>query len=577
MKSLVFIAIASTALLFTGCSMDKFPIDEIDPAKFFQDENELIIYTNSFYRNLPTGEDVFLRDGTLTDIMASANNPDAFITGGYSDNQTELERWWNWDALRNINYFLAHNNNQNIPQQIRDNYNGIARLFRAWFYFDKVKTFGDVPWYDKVLSSSDPDLYKSRDSRVLVMDKILEDIDFACANITTEFNRNGSTITRSVALALKSRICLFEGTFRKYSGDATLAATANKFLTEAANAAEELIGKNNYSIYRTGTTPYRDLFTGDGTVIGSEVILADTYSEGLARYHRANWLFSSSSTGNRPGLTKTFVNSFLNIDGTRFSDNPDYDKTSFVDEVKNRDARLSQMIRTEGYRLLGEFAAPDLGHTKTGYHFIKFTQDDNPNMAMERNTNSIPIIRYAEALLNYAEAKAELGQMSNEIWTITISALRSRARITNTARSTVSDPYLQGLYGSDLSADLLEIRRERTIELVGEGFRFDDLRRWRAGKLLERTWDGIYVENMNEELDLNNDGKKDVSFVTAVPSTPTTGIYYYVSSSNFRVQANSKLMLYSNITKTFDDKMYLYPIPFNARQKNQNLGQNQGW
>src|SRR5690606_13702459 len=107
-------------------------------------------------------------------------------------------------------------NNPSISQEARNHYGGLARLFRAWFYYNMVKKFGDVPWYSKTLSDTDPDLYKARDPRKLVMDSVLADLNFACAHIRVAKNTSSSRITRNVALAMKSRICLFEGTMRKY-------------------------------------------------------------------------------------------------------------------------------------------------------------------------------------------------------------------------------------------------------------------------------------------------------------------------------------------------------------------------
>jgi len=577
MKKSIYYLFIVVSILISGCSMDKLPGDKLNPDGFFKSENDLSIYTNSMYDILPTGQQLYTRDANISDNIATANSPSLLISGSYTDQEGELSTWWKWDALRNINYFLERNNNEEIPQKIRANYNGIARFFRAWFYFEKVRTFGDVPWCEKALSNNDPELFAPRDSRVLVMDKIIEDIDYAIANITESFNRNGSTITRSAALALKSRICLFEGTYRKYSGDQSLMTSADNLLTMASDAAQTLISQNNFDLYKTGSTPYRDLFTGEGTFPGTEVILGDTYSLSLARYHEANWMFTSSSFGSRPGLTKTFVNTFLNSDGTRFTDNPAYDTTPFQIETKNRDSRLSQIIRTEGYKLLGVLTAPDFGHSKSGYHLIKYTQDNNSNLGMGRNTNSIPLIRYAEVLLNLAEAKAELGQMTDQVWNATIGALRSRAKITNTSRPSMVDQYMKTLFPNINSADLLEIRRERAIELVAEGFRFDDIRRWRAGHLLTLPWDGVYVESNNVEVDMNGDGKKDVCFVTSTPATPSQGVYYYVSSATFSAAAARKIALYANITKKFPDKNYLYPIPKSAILKNTALTQNTGW
>lgn len=578
-KQLTYIFLLLSALFLNACSFDKFPIDKLDPKTFFQSENDLVIYCNSFYDMLPTGDEIITTDQKISDYMATASGINNFIYGNYSSLEQELEQWWTWDELRNVNYFLENNVNENIPPEIRERYNGLARFFRAWFYYHKVRTFGNVPWYDKVLSSTDPDLYKPQDSRVLVMKKIVEDLDFAIGKLPVAASKDASTITRWTALAFKSRVCLFEGTYRKYASDPALSASATEYLQYAQTAAETLIKESPYTLYNTGSTPYRDLFTSTAT-IATEVILADTYSDKLTRYNSANWLFTSSSYGARPGLTKTFVNTFLNRDGTRFTEKAGYEKITFPAETAERDKRLSQVIRTPGYKLLGKDEAPDFGHMKTGYHLIKFTQDENANLAMAKNTNCIPIIRYAEVLLNYAEATAELGRMDDKIWGLTIGKLRDRGGITAGQRSAAPDPYMQSLYPEITSADILEIRRERGIELVGEGFRFDDLRRWRAGHLLTREWDGMYVAQLEIPLDMNGDGAPDVCFTPAAPENPAKGVFYYVFSEAFGIEsqtAGGKLRIYPNAAKKFEDKKYLYPVPESARLKNPALNQNPQW
>ena len=162
---------------------------------------------------------------------------------------------WDWGDLRNINYFLQYNNDPKVPVETRKNYNGIAKFFRAYFYFEKVKRFGDVPWIGKPLDVSDTTiLYGPRDSRTLVMDSVLADIDYACANITSTSDATRSLVTKYVAYALKSRICLFEGTFRKYHTELGLTASANTWLDQAAAAAKSVMDDGGYSIYTTGGT-----------------------------------------------------------------------------------------------------------------------------------------------------------------------------------------------------------------------------------------------------------------------------------------------------------------------------------
>ena len=139
---------------------------------------------------------------------------------------------------------------------------------------------------------------------------------------------------------------------------------------------------------------------------------------------------------------------------------------------------------------------------------------------------------------------------------------------------------MQSLFPNINSSDILEVRRERGIELCGEGFRFDDIRRWRAGHLLELDWDGIYINTIDEPIDMNNDGKFDVYFTDNVNISPIPGVYYYLFSDAFNInnkRLGGKLKIYNNINKEFKDKNYLYPIPQSAILKNTNLIQNPLW
>src|SRR5690606_6420196 len=155
---------------------------------------------------------------------------------------------WGWGALRNINYFLVNNTNPDIPDATKKHYDALARFFRAWFYFEKVKRYGDVPWIDKPLDVSDEKLYSGRDSRALVMENVLADLNFAIENLRQTNEPTRTLITKDVALALKSRVALFEGTFRKYHPELGLAGSAASWLNEAVSASQELMNSGRYSL-----------------------------------------------------------------------------------------------------------------------------------------------------------------------------------------------------------------------------------------------------------------------------------------------------------------------------------------
>src|SRR5438105_975217 len=304
----------------------------------------------------------------------------------------------------------------------------------AVFGSEKVKRYGDVPWFDKPLDVADPALYGGRDSRTVVMDHVLEDLDYAIANISAQNEGSRTLITKDVALALKSRVALFEGTFRKYHPEFGLTGSADKFLNASADAAKTLIDSKRYSLY-TGsgvTDSYRQVFVRDAPIT-QEVILTNVQSTALGVRHQANWIYTSATTGVRFSFIRQFINTYLNTDGTPFTNRAGYQTMTFQEETKGRDARLSQTIRTPGYKRLqsgAQVAAPPaFTYTYTGYHPIKFSNDDASQDGGALNTNAVHLFRFAEVLLNYAESKAELGQLTAADWAATVGATRARAGI----------------------------------------------------------------------------------------------------------------------------------------------------
>jgi hypothetical protein len=595
------LCIALAGVLFAGCdSLEQNPVATSSKDAVFGSENGLSLYANSFYNWMPDANNI-TQSESMTDYSARRDVPQLLRAGVYNPRVTDLTASgqyevvalggdvnWRWNTLRSINYFLVNNTGPEVSDARRNNYNGIARFFRAWFYFEKVKRYGDVPWIDKPLDISDPSLYGGRDSRTVVMDHILEDLDYAIANISATNEGSRTLITKDVALALKSRVALFEGTFRKYHPEVALQGTADKWLTESANAAKILIDSKRYSLY-TGSGPtdsYRQVFIRD-VPITQEVLLTNAQSTALAVRHMANWIFTSATTGVRFSFIRQFVNTYLNIDGTPFTNRAGYQSMTFQDETKGRDARLSQTIRTPGYKRIqsgSQIAGPPaFTYTYTGYHPIKWSVDDVTMDGGSLNTNAVHLFRYAEVLLNYAEAKAELGQLTDAEWALTVGALRSRAGITGglTALPTVADPYLKSVYFPNISsAVILEIRRERGIELAMEGLRFYDIVRWARGPLMEMEWRGIYVPQANTNLDLDENGTPDVNFFTVSPATRLNGVTYIsVTGTDFKLSngTSGEIVWRNDIPRKWDDKMYLYPIPESDLLTNPKLKQNPGW
>ena len=427
-------------------------------------------------------------------------------------------------------------------------------------------------------------LMKPRDSRVLIIDSVMADLDFAIEHLPA--TRSVERVTKWTALALKSRVALYEGSWRKYHTASGLPG-ADRLLQLAAEAALTFITESGYTIYNKTTgpsgKPYQDLFaTINADGVADEVILARRYSNDLALRHNLQFYITARTQG-KPGLEKSLVNSYLMADGSRFTDIPGYETMEFYNEVQNRDPRLAQTIRTPGYTRIGQTVslAPDFEATMTGYQPIKWMN----NVSMDGNNQSyhdMVLFRAGEVLLNYAEAKAELGTLTQADIDISVKKLRDRVNMPNlglAAANANPDPYLVNMYkqvtGGNIGV-ILEIRRERRIELVMENnLRWNDLMRWKEGHLLTRPFLGMYFPGAGN-YDLNRDGKVDVEIYDGT-KPPATGPYQ-IASSELTHSGGGYILTNRNINKTFrEDRDYLWPLPVEDRELNEHLKQNPNW
>src|SRR5690606_1527470 len=447
-----------------------------------------------------------------------------------------------------------------------------------------VKRFGDVPWYGRSLNVGDPELFKARDSRTLIIDSIKADLNFAINNIRSA--KTPGRINNWAALALKSRVCLFEGTFRKYHTNLGLHSSDDALLEEAAEAADLFIRTSPYKLAQGNpNTVYLNLFASE-TPHSDEYILTRLYGLDVNMSHPTNDIFTSATRGN-PGLTKSLIDSYLLTNGQPFSSLPNYDEFPFWEEVKNRDPRLAQTIRTPGYRRIGAPAnsaplKPDYANALTGYQNIKFVSSIDRGAA---SYTPLPIFRYAEVLLNYAEAMAELGNLNQPEADKSINLLRARVNMPKLiVTGLTADPSLVDLYDgvegvAPLDPIILEVRRERRIELAMEGFRYYDLMRWKQGRLLARTFYGAYYPSKGL-FDLDGDGVDDIGIVDNPPSSPVPGVQYFILQPSRALSEGTKgnIVVHPNIEKVFvEGKDYLYPLPINELILNDQLEQNPGW
>lgn len=572
---------AVASLFAVSCDLDKLPLANLSPDSFFSTRNELDAFANNFYTNFP-GSSVFEEE---SDLIIKNSRSDWMRDGRSVPGSGG---GWTWTALRDFNTLIEMSSNC-TDENVRDEYIGVARFFRAWFYFEKVKRFGDVPWYDRQLGSSDKDLYKPRDSRELVMSHVVEDLDFAIAHLPVK--HSVYKVTKWTALALKSRACLFEGTFRKYHGFKLDGHTAEWYLEQAAAAGEEFISTSGYSVYAGGgvENSYRDLFASEDA-IGTEIILARDYDKNLSIKHNGTY-YTLGNYGN-PGMTRKMFCSYLMKDGSRFTDKDGWKIMSFVDEVKNRDPRLSQSIRTPGYKRIGsdKVEAPDFGHTETGYMITKYMQGADLGVDLYgASYNDLPLFRSAEVYLNFAEAKAELGTLTQADLDKSIKLLRDRVGMPNIDLAVANaspDPYLMAedtgypnVTGANAGV-ILEIRRERTVELFDENFRFYDLIRWKNGQAITHKFLGMYFPAPGA-YDLDGNGTLDVCFYTdSAPSgLPANVVKFKIGERIFFTEGDHGYVDVSpNLPGVWNENRdYFYPIPTDELTLNPNLVQNPGW
>ena len=575
------------AVCLTSCDgwLDKTPKDKLTPDSYFKTESDFKMFSNSFYESAFGGtyyrnqSDVIIESG-LSDELRGGNSRSVPNSGG----------GWNFTWLRKINYLLQYAEACE-DETLKTEYTAVGKFFRAWYYFSKVRMFGDYPWVDHVLASNDEDLQAPRDSRETVLTHMLEDVDAAIDGLseTSTLYR----INKYTALALKARFCLFEGTYRKYHSITGEAHDADYYLELAAEAAAQIMDSGKYSIYSTGkpAEDYANFFRSADAIEG-ETILAVDYDKSLGIYHNATWYGTNSSNG-RAGFTRKFVNSYLMKDGSRFTDRAGWQTMQYGEEMQNRDPRLAQTMRTPGYQRPGKATSlldgPEYANSVTLYQTIKYVMAADAGAdGYERSYNDIAVIRYAEILLIYAEAKAELGTLTQHDLDISIKLIRDRVGMPNINMAEANanpDPYLSGSEGGYVNVTgankgvILEIRRERTIELVQEGsMRYYDLMRWKEGQCISQNFYGVYFPGPGE-YDLDGDGTKEYCLYSGAKPTTSAANVIEIGKDIYLSDGTSGYVdAASGISHVFNEERdYLYPVPSDERSLNTNLTQNPGW
>jgi hypothetical protein len=598
MKKIIYTILS--VLIFSACNddyLDRFPETEIGKENFFKSGEDLRIYVNSMY-NFP-GVGMYTGDAATDNATTTGNTELKTMMVSTPTSETILAGW-DWDQLRNINFFLENFNNNDLPDETLNHYEGLARFFRANFYMEKVKRYSNVPWYDYTINTDDEaSLMKTQDSREMVVEKVFEDYQFAVNHV--EANQPSGAVNKWVVLSYMARNALYEGTYRKYHTELNLQGSANSFLTLARDAAIQIIQSGNFAIHNTGnsSTDYGELFTSTDLAGNSEVIFSRVYEDGLLNSGWWSFMFGNYEVS----PSKDLLQSYLQADGSFYSAQDGYETKLFVDEFDNRDQRLYQtyaypgweLINTSTYSQGGGIYIQQLQKNFSGYHQLKGFVN-NPDESVS-NSLDLPIIRYAEILLIFAEAKGEMGELTDSDLDMSVNLLRSRAGVSPMTLNPAVDPVQEARYPNIKSntqwRELLEIRRERRVELALEGYRIDDLNRWMAGLLLENEPEGLYFPGLGK-YDLTGDGIVDIILIDVSESIPEADdkeenelgvklIYYRVGyqdsdASFYLSNGNSGTIATVKDRGSFVEPKYYYrPVPQTQVTLNPNLTQIFGW
>lgn len=485
---------------------------------------------------------------------------------------------WNFKKIRNMNLLLSRIQSSTLGEEAKNHWSGVARLFRAMEYAKLVQKFGDVPYYDAVVGSTDNEqLYRARDPRTTVMDKVNEDLAFACANIRVNDGTKGLTVNRAVAQGFASRIMLFEGTWQKYHANNT--AKAAEYLKAAKDYAAALMQTNAYSI----APSYKSLTTSEDLAGNPEIIMYRSYVENVVMHS----LMSFQNTEmEMSSPSRSFIDAFLTKNGLPIhqAGNTDYKGKEYAKEIQNRDPRLADNIDEEsGLRLNGVAAV----YAASGYYANRYVNKDlinKPGGMSNTNTTDAPVMKLNEVMLNYIEAAAELADLGQYTLTQadfdkTINAIRDR-QSTQMPHVTLAGNALKvnGVEINDPDRDatvtpiIWEIRRERRVELAYEGLRFNDLRRW--GKL--EYADMVKNKKLNMGAWINKaDYPENADALAKITLCDENG--------NIVTGNEGYIMPITEVAKMrqMADKDYLYPIPVDQITMYETHGfkltQNPGW
>ncbi len=592
-KTKILILFTILTVAFTACQKDfleRTPKTAISDGDYWRNANDLRLYVNNFYNGLPSYIQAYFSAGIFsiddysgTDNMV--NREYSRFLNGERTLPTSGGGWsaGDWSSIRNVNYFLGKYHSATGDVAEINKYLGEALYFKAYYYFDKLKTWGDLPWISKTLSTTDSlDLYSPRLPRNIVADSIIGILDKAIELLPGkgEAGYENFRIYKEVAQLFQSRIALYEGTWQRYHAGTpygVAGSDGSKYLQKAASAAEAVMNSGKFELDNVGVeNGYWNLFNQLSYANSKEVMFWRQYNGDDGNY---TLIARYAAQGGGRGITKSLVDSYLSIDGKPIAVSPLYrGDATLIDVATDRDPRLAQTVQiNDGKHYLvdtARFWRPAIqganeDRNYTGYQIYKGLNTDGRQHDVGKGTQGLIYYRYAEALLNLIEAKAELGTATQADVDKTINLLRKRVGMPNLVIANIAiDPNWQF---PGLSPLINEIRRERRVEFAVEGYRHDDIWRWAAAGVLIDGW--------------KPKGAKRAQFMgmLANPEDPSEGTLDEIVTSLYPIDESGYIFPYKNNVVGANgfnfrtDRDYLNPLPADQLLLNPQLTQNPGW
>lgn len=625
-KFLIYIGCISL-LLMSACDdyLDKGPMDEFTNDNYWTSEKGLRSYSQEFYLTYFKGYDVeyrvfggyFSGDSYSDDFLLVSNEggsrTDRFYFPNTNVDGPNNETIWknNYEVVRKANIMLGKIPDMDITDEAKEHWTGVGRFFRAMAYSNLVKEYGDVPYFDTATDPADDELiYKNRDSRVTVAEKVLEDFSYAVDHMRPA---DGTLqINKYVAGAFMSRWMLFHGTWLKYHGTTVGSASTSvdnniikKLLDGAVKGAEAVMGSGQFQIGDT----YNALFSSESLANNPEIIFYREYVSGVLT--NALMSYNAKYDQEQGGTTKSAIDSYLCSDGLPIGQSSQYQGTtdpSIANSFKNRDPRLYDSF-ADHLRIMN--SGLHSATSPTGYACKKFLNEQWLEDGLTYVNNNLspadaPVIRYAEVLLNYVEARYEVSKIGGTAFAQSdldksINEIRKR-KLTKWGESPAVVRTMPGvtLSGSNLAVNgvvindpardtdvdpiLWEIRRERRVELMLEGRRSEDLNRWAKFEYLETGNGGVITDAVLGAWVKRSDYpgiSKDVHLYNPEGNVAQEGyiaFYYHTDDP-----ANPDKTTPRHFTKgqLESEKNYLRAVPVSEiikyKDKGYTLSQNPGW